>query len=98
MPSRASPRRAVSGAPSGMTHAAHRSETRSRSGTINWDQVAGKWAQLKGSVRTEWGKLTDDDVDLVAGNREKLVGKLQERYGLTKDRALKSVDEFIAEL
>lgn len=65
---------------------------------MNWDQVSGKWKQLKGNVRTQWGKLTDDDVDVVAGNREKLVGKLQERYGYTKDRALQSVDEFIAGL
>jgi uncharacterized protein YjbJ (UPF0337 family) len=66
--------------------------------TMNWDQVSGKWQQLKGNVRTKWGKLTDDDVEIVAGNREKLVGKLQERYGYTKDRALQSVDEFISDL
>jgi uncharacterized protein YjbJ (UPF0337 family) len=65
---------------------------------MNWDQVSGQWKQLKGSVRTRWGKLTDDDVDVVAGNREKLIGKLQERYGLSKERALESVDDFIAEL
>ena len=62
---------------------------------MNWDQVSGKWQQLKGNVRTKWGKLTDDDVEIVAGNRDKLIGKLQERYGFTKDRALQSVDEFI---
>ncbi len=65
---------------------------------MNWDQISGKWQQLKGDVRTKWGKLTDDDVEIVAGNREKLVGKLQERYGYTKDRALQSVDEFISGL
>ena len=65
---------------------------------MNWDQVSGKWQQLKGNVRTKWGKLTDDDVEIVAGNRDKLIGKLQERYGFTKDRALDSVDEFIAGL
>ena len=65
---------------------------------MNWDQVSGKWQQLKGNVRTKWGKLTDDDVEIVAGNRDKLIGKLQERYGFTKDRALQSVDEFIAGL
>jgi uncharacterized protein YjbJ (UPF0337 family) len=66
--------------------------------TMNWDQVSGQWKQLKGSVRTKWGKLTDDDVDVVAGNREKLIGKLQERYGFSKERALQSVDDFIADL
>jgi uncharacterized protein YjbJ (UPF0337 family) len=65
---------------------------------MNWDQVTGKWMQLKGTARTKWGKLTDDDLDIIAGNREKLVGKLQERYGYSKDRALQSVDEFISGL
>lgn len=65
---------------------------------MNWDQISGQWTQIKGSVREKWGKLTDDDLELVAGNRDKLIGKLQERYGLEKDRALASVDKFIADL
>lgn len=65
---------------------------------MNWDQIAGQWTQLKGNIREKWGKLTDDDLDLVAGNRDKLIGKLQERYGLAKDQALASVDKFIADL
>ena len=65
---------------------------------MNWDQIAGQWAQIKGSLREKWGKLTDDDLELVAGNRDKLVGVLQERYGMQKDRALESVDSFIADL
>ena len=65
---------------------------------MNWDQVAGQWSQLRGSLREKWGKLTDDDLELAAGNRDKLVGILQERYGLAKDRALQSLDEFIADL
>ena len=65
---------------------------------MNWDQVSGQWAQLRGSLREKWGKLTDDDLEIAAGNRDKLVGLLQERYGLAKDRALESLDKFIADL
>lgn len=65
---------------------------------MNWDQVSGQWAQLRGSLREKWGKLTDDDLEVAAGNRDKLVGLLQERYGLAKDSALNSLDKFIADL
>lgn len=63
---------------------------------MNWDQVEGNWKQLKGSAREQWGKLTNDDVDQAAGNREKLVGRVQERYGFAKEQAEREVDEFIA--
>ena len=53
---------------------------------MNWDQIEGKWKQAKGSLKTQWGKLTDDDLDAIAGQRDKLVGKLQERYGYAKER------------
>jgi len=46
---------------------------------MNWDQVEGKWQQFKGSVKQKWGKLTDDDLDVIAGKRDQLVGKIQER-------------------
>jgi uncharacterized protein YjbJ (UPF0337 family) len=65
---------------------------------MNWDQISGQWSQVKGTLREKWGKLTDDDLDLVAGNRDKLIGKLQERYGYEKDRALDAVDKFISDL
>ena len=54
---------------------------------MNDDILEGQWKQVKGSVRNWWGKLTDDDVDRIAGKSEKLVGVLQERYGWTKERA-----------
>jgi uncharacterized protein YjbJ (UPF0337 family) len=54
---------------------------------MNWDQVKGQWSQMKGSVRKQWGKLTDDDLDVIAGERERLVGKIQERYGIAKEEA-----------
>ena len=56
---------------------------------MNWDQVAGNWKQFKGSVRERWVKLTDDDLDVVAGKRDQLLGKIQERYGITKEEAEK---------
>lgn len=59
---------------------------------MNWDQVQGKWKQLRGSVRQEWGKLTDDDLEVVAGQKDKLVGRLQERYGISKEAAEDQVD------
>ncbi len=62
---------------------------------MNDDMLQGNWKQLKGQVRNWWGKLTDDDVDQIAGNREKLVGKLQERYGYTKEQAEREVDRNI---
>jgi uncharacterized protein YjbJ (UPF0337 family) len=63
---------------------------------MNWDQMEGKWKQMKGSLKQQWGKLTDDDLDVIAGQRDKLVGKLQERYGFAKDEAQKSADEWCA--
>src|SRR5262249_48283719 len=57
------------------------------SGTMNWDQLEGKWKQTKGSVKERWGRLTDDDLDVIAGKRDKLIGKLQERYGIAREEA-----------
>jgi uncharacterized protein YjbJ (UPF0337 family) len=61
---------------------------------MNWDQAKGKWKQLKGSAKTQWGKLTDDDLEVIAGQQDVLVGKIQERYGITKEAALKQVDDW----
>jgi len=61
---------------------------------MNWDQISGNWKQFKGSVKERWGKLTDDDLTVVAGKRDKLAGILQERYGYAKEQAEKEVDEF----
>ena len=58
---------------------------------MNWDQAKGKWTQMKGEVRKKWGKLTDDDLNMIAGERERLVGKIQERYGIAKEEAEKQV-------
>jgi len=61
---------------------------------MNWDQISGNWKQFKGSIKERWGKLTDDDLTVVAGKRDKLAGMLQERYGCAKDQAEKELDEF----
>jgi uncharacterized protein YjbJ (UPF0337 family) len=53
---------------------------------MNSDELQGKWNQLKGSVREKFGKLTDDDVQVIAGKKDQFVGKLQERYGINRER------------
>lgn len=65
---------------------------------MNWDQVQGKWKQAKGSLRQKWGKLTDDDLNMIAGSREKFVGIMQERYGIAKEEAQKRADEWVTSL
>jgi uncharacterized protein YjbJ (UPF0337 family) len=62
---------------------------------MNSDQLQGKWKQVKGSVKEKWGKLTDDDIDVINGQHDQLVGKIQERYGIAKEEARKQVDEFM---
>lgn len=61
---------------------------------MDWNQVQGKWKQMKGSAKTRWGKLTDDDLDVIAGKRDQLIGRIQERYGIAKDEAQHQVDEW----
>ena len=65
---------------------------------MNWDQVEGTWKQYKGKAKEKWGKLTDDDLDVIEGKRQQLVGKLQERYGTARDIAEKQADEFVNSL
>jgi uncharacterized protein YjbJ (UPF0337 family) len=65
---------------------------------MNWDQIEGKWKQMKGSVKQKWGKLTVDDFVVVAGKQDQLAGKIQERYGITKEEAAKQVREWSATL
>ncbi len=54
---------------------------------MNWDIVEGNWKQFKGKVRARWGKLTDDQLELIAGKRIELTGRIQEAYGVSKDEA-----------
>ena len=63
-----------------------------------WDRIAGNWKQFKGEVRTHWADLTDDDMEHIAGERDKLAGRLQERYGIAKDEANRQIDKWSEDL
>jgi uncharacterized protein YjbJ (UPF0337 family) len=62
---------------------------------MNWDRVEGNWKQLKGKAREKWGKLTDSDFEQIAGKKDQLIGRIQERYGISKDEAQKEADEWV---
>jgi uncharacterized protein YjbJ (UPF0337 family) len=59
---------------------------------MNWEQVKGNWNQVKGGVKKQWGKLTDDQLDVIKGNRDMLVGRIQEAYGITREEAERQVN------
>ena len=61
---------------------------------MNSEELKGKWKQVKGNVKKNWGKLTDDDLDVIEGNKDILAGKIQERYGISKEEAKKQVDDY----
>jgi uncharacterized protein YjbJ (UPF0337 family) len=61
---------------------------------MNWDTVEGNWKQFKGRVREQWGRLTNDEVDVIAGRRDKLIGKLQEHYGIAREEAERQIREW----
>ena len=61
---------------------------------MNWDIIEGKWKQLKGATKVKWGELTDDELDQIDGNKDKLAGKLQEKYGWTKEEADEQINDF----
>ena len=61
---------------------------------MNHDRLGGNWKQMKGKVKEQWGKLTDDDLDVIAGRRDQLLGRIQERHGLARDEAQRQVDTF----
>jgi uncharacterized protein YjbJ (UPF0337 family) len=65
---------------------------------MNSDIVKGKWKQIRGKAKEWWGELTNDDLDVIDGNRDQLIGKLQERYGYNKDRAVQEVNKRLDEL
>lgn len=65
---------------------------------MNSDQLAGKWKQVKGAAKEQWGKLTDDDLAVIDGNHEKLLGKIQERYGITKEAAAEQIKQWSARM
>ena len=61
---------------------------------MNWDKIAGNWKQAKGELKQQWGKLTDDDLTYIEGSRDKMIGKVQERYGIARDEADRKVAEW----
>ena len=61
---------------------------------MNEDRIEGNWVEFKGKVKEQWGKLTDDDMDVIAGKRDQLLGKIQQRHGLTKEEADKQLDDW----
>lgn len=65
---------------------------------MNSDQLEGKWKQVKGEVREKWGQLTDDDIYVIAGRRDQLIGRIQERYGIAKEEATREVDALMKSL
>ena len=61
---------------------------------MNWDRIEGNWKTFKGQVQQQWGKLTNDDLDVISGQREELVGRIQNIYGLARDEAESQVTEW----
>jgi uncharacterized protein YjbJ (UPF0337 family) len=61
---------------------------------MNSDQMEGKWKQMKGSIKSRWGNLTDDDLTVIEGQKDQLVGRVQERYGIARDEAQRQVDDW----
>jgi uncharacterized protein YjbJ (UPF0337 family) len=64
---------------------------------LSWDRVEAGWKQLKGKVQKQWGKLTDDDFDVIAGRREELAGRIQERYAIEKAEADRQIEDWLKE-
>ncbi len=65
---------------------------------MNWNRIEGNWKQFKGKAQAQWGKLTDDHLDVVAGNRTRLAGRIQEAYGISMDEAERQIDEWSRDL
>jgi uncharacterized protein YjbJ (UPF0337 family) len=65
---------------------------------MNWDYIAGNWKQLNGKLKTQWGKLTDDQLSEIGGRKDQLIGKLQQVYGSSKEAAEQEIDEWASRL
>jgi uncharacterized protein YjbJ (UPF0337 family) len=59
-----------------------------------WERIAGNWKEWKGRLRERWGEFTDDELNVIGGKREQLIGQLQQRYGISEEEAVRQVDEF----
>jgi uncharacterized protein YjbJ (UPF0337 family) len=69
--------------------------SKTKENEMNWDRIEGNWKEFKGKAQQQWGKLTNDDLDLIEGKRTELSGKLQARYGYAKDQAEKEIDSWL---
>jgi uncharacterized protein YjbJ (UPF0337 family) len=65
---------------------------------MNWETIEGKWTEMKGEVKSQWAKLTDDDLGQLTAKKDQLVGKIQQRYGVAKDDAERQVNEWLHKL
>ena len=65
---------------------------------MNWDQIEGKWKELKGRARSSWGELTDVELDQVGGRKDELVGRIQQRYGVEREEAERQVNDWAGKL
>lgn len=63
---------------------------------MNWDRIEGNWKQFKGQVQQQWGKLTNDDMDVISGKKTELVGRIQKHYGISRDEAERQVDDWFS--
>ena len=61
---------------------------------MNWDRIEGNWKQFKGTAKAKWGKLTDDQLDVIAGKRDQLAGQIQEAYGITLEASKRQIDQW----
>jgi uncharacterized protein YjbJ (UPF0337 family) len=66
--------------------------------TMQWDRVEDRWNQIVGAVKARWSQLTDDDLNVIAGKRAQLIGRIQERYEIARDEAQRQVEQWIASL
>lgn len=62
---------------------------------MNWETVQGDWTRFRGKIKERWGRLTDDDLDVVQGRREQMVGLLQKRYGIAKEDAERQLEDYL---
>ena len=91
-------RAAIAGAPAVLTLTKQNAPRARRENEMNWDQIEGMWKQFTGSAKERWGKFTDDDMQTLTGQKEHLVGKIQERYGIAREEAEKQAEAWSATL
>lgn len=62
---------------------------------MNWDRIEGNWKQVKGKVKEQWGRITDDELDVILGKRDQLAGKIQANYGVTREEAERQLNDWV---